>query len=361
MTRLLLSASLLLFTTSALFAATPVPCESFGDARNECRIGSGGSIILVSERSEDLCREGITWGTASEGVVWVSRGCRGVFRARSAPGARTVCESLDGNRTPCMADTTSGVTLLRQLSKADCLEGESWGYEDGREEIWVDRGCRAEFLLSRMVTRPRIPNTLNTTVVCEASGRRRKECPANTTDGVQIIRVLGDNVCRFGTQWGYDAKNIWVAGGCRAEFATRGNAKATATALECESQNLRRNCEGDTRFGVALMRQLGEKQCILNETWGFDETAVWVTDGCHGQFALGGFRLPEDAVPPSALRLVCKSTEGTLVRCEANASRGAGLVRELSEAGCVLNRTWGYGPEGIWVTGGCGAEFAVAQ
>ena len=68
---------------------------------------------------------------------------------------------------------------------------------------------------------------LSTVVACESSGRRRTECPANTTEGVQIVRVLGEVPCKYGTQWGYDAKNIWVAGGCRAEFATRGNAKAT--------------------------------------------------------------------------------------------------------------------------------------
>ena len=360
MTRLLLSTALLI-AAPALFAATIVPCEAFGDARQECRVASSGAIILVSERSENLCREGISWGTASQGVVWVSRGCRGLFRARSAPGARAVCESLDGSRASCMADTTSGVTLLRQLSQAACLEGESWGYEDGRDEIWVDRGCRGEFLLSRIAERPRGANTLDSVVTCESSGRRRTECAANTTDGVQLVRLLGDVPCRYGTQWGYDAKNIWVAGGCRAEFATRGNAKAMATALECESQNLRRNCEADTQFGVALVRQLGEKNCILNETWGFDDTAVWVTNGCHGQFALGGFRLPEGAVPKTALRLVCESTDVTAVRCPANASRGAGLIKQLSDADCVLNRTWGYDSEGVWVSEGCSAEFAVAQ
>ena len=42
-------------------------------------------------------------------------------------------------------------------------------------------------------------------------------------------------------------------------------------------------------------------------------------------------------------------------------ARGAGLIKQLSETDCVLNRNWGYDAEGIWVTGGCGAEFAVAQ
>jgi hypothetical protein len=38
------------------------------------------------------------------------------------------------------------VTLLRELRGSHCEEGFSWGYN--RREIWVDRGCRAEFSLS---------------------------------------------------------------------------------------------------------------------------------------------------------------------------------------------------------------------
>jgi hypothetical protein len=360
MPRLLLTAFALLCAYPALASSLPVPCESTSGYR-QCRIGSSGSILLVSERSNHLCREGLSWGTASEGIVWVDRGCRGLFRTNASRGGRVICESLNGERKTCRADTSSGVSLARQLSKAACLEKESWGYEESRDEVWVDQGCRAEFLLAPFAPRARPPATLHTAVVCESRNGRRAECAANTADGVQIIRELDGSICRFGTHWGYDAKKVWVTGGCRAEFAVRGDAKTIATSLECESKNLRRICEGDTRLGVALMRQLGERRCILDETWGFDERSVWVTDGCHGQFALGGFRLPEEAVPATAMRLVCESLDGSPARCSIDASRGAGLVRQISETDCILNRTWGYDGDGIWVSGGCRAEFAVAR
>ena len=35
-----------------------------------------------------------------------------------------------------------GVQLVRQLSRAACIQGRSWGY--GRNGIWVSDGCRAE-------------------------------------------------------------------------------------------------------------------------------------------------------------------------------------------------------------------------
>ena len=56
------------------------------------------------------------------------------------------CSSTNGRRTTCEANTSRGVTLLRELRGSHCEEGFSWGYN--RREIWVDRGCRAEFSLN---------------------------------------------------------------------------------------------------------------------------------------------------------------------------------------------------------------------
>jgi hypothetical protein len=56
------------------------------------------------------------------------------------------CTSTNGRRATCGADTSRGVTLLRELRGSQCEEGFSWGYN--RREIWVDRGCQAEFSLN---------------------------------------------------------------------------------------------------------------------------------------------------------------------------------------------------------------------
>ena len=56
------------------------------------------------------------------------------------------CSSTNGRRATCGADTSHGVTLLRELRGSHCEEGFSWGYD--RRQIWVDRGCRAEFSLN---------------------------------------------------------------------------------------------------------------------------------------------------------------------------------------------------------------------
>jgi len=57
----------------------------------------------------------------------------------------------------------------------------------------------------------------------------------------------------------------------------------------------------------------------------------------------------------------CESLDGGRKVCPVDTSRGVGLIRQVSGADCVLNQTWGYDRNGIWVTNGCRAEFAVAR
>lgn len=305
---------------------------------------------------------------ASAGVVWVSRGCRATFKVDSVTksaeigGLRTVCESLDGELEVCRADVNRGVALAQQLGRSDCVKDKDWGYSAERQQIWVDHGCRAEFILGKLIESPLPTEPLNSTLVCESPDGKRHACSADTTAGVQIVREISEEPCAFGRDWGYDQKDkkIWVTRGCRAEFAVRG--KPTVSTVVCESKaGARNHCAAGTDLGVALVKLLGESRCALGTSWGFDGDGVWVSDGCHAQFALGGFRLPEAAVPKTAARIVCESAIGELTQCPVDTARGVGLVRQIGESPCVLNRTWGYGAEGIWVSEGCRAEFAVAR
>jgi len=47
-------------------------------------------------------------------------------------------------------------------------------------------------------------------------------------------------------------------------------------------------CKADTAAGVALLRSNGESACLLGKTWGYDDADVWVTNGCGGEFVVGG-------------------------------------------------------------------------
>ena len=55
------------------------------------------------------------------------------------------CESNNGKRNFCpIGDPRQSVQMVRQISNSACIQGQTWGYD--KQRIWVDRGCRADFL-----------------------------------------------------------------------------------------------------------------------------------------------------------------------------------------------------------------------
>lgn len=136
-----------------------VRCESNDGRTNRCGIDGRGRVQLSRQLSRSACIEGRTWGS-DRNSVWVSDGCRAEFTVsrggygnyggygdgwgNSGYGGRVFrCESNDGRVRECAANTRGGVQLVRQLSRAQCIQGRSWGYS--RNGIWVSDGCRAEF------------------------------------------------------------------------------------------------------------------------------------------------------------------------------------------------------------------------
>jgi hypothetical protein len=49
----------------------------------------------------------------------------------------------------------------------------------------------------------------------------------------------------------------------------------------------RQHCAADTSRGVVLAHSTGAAACLLGKTWGYDDTGIWVSDGCAGEFVLG--------------------------------------------------------------------------
>src|SRR5688500_9553273 len=180
--------------------------------------------------------------------------------AQTSAGRRITCESIDGRRAHCPADTSGGVQLVQRLSSSDCESNRDWGYD--RNGIWVDNGCRAEFLA--------VPNAWET-VVCESTGRRRTRCAATTRFGIELSRKLSDSDCTRGRTWGHDAGGIWVSGGCRAEFRVMRQPAVHlpgGVTVLCESDGGRKHCAADTSAGVTLARQVSDSSCVRDRSWG---------------------------------------------------------------------------------------------
>ncbi len=47
------------------------------------------------------------------------------------------------------------------------------------------------------------------------------------------------------------------------------------------------HCAADTSAGVVLMNSTGTAACLLGKTWGYDQTSIWVSEGCVGTFVTG--------------------------------------------------------------------------
>lgn len=237
------------------------------------------------------------------------------------PGTGVIrCESNDNRVREC--PTGGGrVMLERQLSRAACIEGRTWGY--GRNGVWVSQGCRADFRLS------------------DAYG----------SGGYYGSRPYGND--------GYDAYGDPRRG-------AHGNAYGQGQTVRCESNDGRtQRCAlyANPR-DVQLVRQLSRSPCIEGRTWGHDRGGVWVTQGCRADFSAsssgrgygrGGRNAPAYGGYGNVFR--CESNDGRTRECAANTRAGVQLVRQLSNAACIQGRTWGYGRNSIWVSQGCRAEF----
>lgn len=234
------------------------------------------------------------------------------------PGGRFTCESNDGRYRECRVDTRQGVQLVRQLSRTQCIEGQSWGAS--RSGVWVDRGCRAEFAVGGYGNNGygngygygNQNAYRGGGVVCESPRSRHNRCPIDTRNGVVIVRQLSDTRCREGHNWGYESGVVWVDHGCRAEFApasgrygngyghSYGNRypqpgygygqggygnTGNGQIFSCASNDGRQNyCRADVYRGVELLRQTSRSACVQGQTWGWDRSGVWVSNGCRGEF-----------------------------------------------------------------------------
>lgn len=150
-----------------------VRCESRDARVRYCRADIRGGVRLIEQLSDSACVRGRSWGVERD-AIWVSRGCRGRFELgadgrygsngryndryddrydnrrdpRYSDNRTRVlrCESRDGRYNFCGGyGYVSSARLQRQFSDANCRFNRSWGYRNGG--VWVDDGCRAEFLV----------------------------------------------------------------------------------------------------------------------------------------------------------------------------------------------------------------------
>jgi hypothetical protein len=140
-----------------------VRCESDNGKFNRCAV-PWHDAQLVKQESKGDCIRGRSWGVDRQGL-WVDRGCRGLFArgGRDRPGdqggwhpgsgwnrqIRLQCDSNKKSYQMCQVDVGrhGNVQLVKRMSDARCTQGYSWGWN--RAGVWVDHGCRGQFMVDR--------------------------------------------------------------------------------------------------------------------------------------------------------------------------------------------------------------------
>jgi DUF3011 family protein len=221
--------------------------------------------------------------------------------SRPARAQSITCSSDNGKRNYCAVNTSGGVQMVRQRSGSPCQQGSTWGYD--RRGIWVDRGCRADFVVNTGF-RPGPPGFgggpgSGQSITCSSDNGRRNYCGANTGGGVSMVRQRSDARCTQGYSWGYDRRGIWVDHGCRADFVVNsngsnrpgrpgfGNGGGPGQSITCSSDNGKRNfCAVNSRGSVSMVRQRSDARCTQGYSWGYDRRGIWVDHGCRADFVV---------------------------------------------------------------------------
>ena len=127
------------------------------------------------------------------------------------------CASVDMKYRECQLPVKGRAVLVKRLSDARCVEGQSWGQRGDR--VWVNNGCRAKF----EVTRTGGGGGANV-VDCNSDGNRYRECSIGPGYFGRLLRDNSNGRCRENSTWGTRNGVIWVTNGCRGRFEkVRGN------------------------------------------------------------------------------------------------------------------------------------------
>jgi hypothetical protein len=150
--------------------------------------------------------------------------------------------------------------------------------------------------------------------------------------------------------------------------------------VRCASADYRYNlCQVDTGRGggVRIQRQISKTRCVEGSNWGWNRAGVWVDQGCEAVFRVQ--RRWADAGPGpgpgpgpggpwrpgpdwnQAIVVRCASGNYQYNMCQVDTGRGSAVrvQRQISKTRCIEGRNWGWNRAGVWVDGGCEAEFRI--
>ena len=109
-----------------------------------------------------------------------------------------------------------------------------------------------------------------------------------------------------------------------------GASQSVAATVTCSSKpGERSSCAADTSKGVVLLRSTGDAPCLLGRSWGYDQTSVWVSDGCSAEFVHRRCRGTGDERSPSPSRTFRTSASCSWTTTRARSISGSSATRGI--------------------------------
>jgi len=214
-------AGLLLFAASAAQAST-ITCESTNNEYRSCPADTSGGVRLSQQLSTKGCWENDTWGF-DRNKIWVDRGCRAQFQV----GAHGTSAAGKGDALAAAAVIGIAAAAIIASNQHDDHHNKNSNnsnynnnYDnryDGRYDSRYDDNYRNHdnnrYGYNGYGGDPR------RTFTCESRNDRRNYCSFPGRGHVEIYKQRSSKPCRHGHSWGVEGNSVWVADGCRAEFA----------------------------------------------------------------------------------------------------------------------------------------------
>jgi len=202
-------------------------------------------------------------------------------------------------------------------------------------------------------------------IFCESRDYHQNYCPTGgDVADARLVYQQSQSPCIQGNTWGYDSGGIWVTQGCSGEFDYNWrnlppSMPPPGLQIACDSRDYRQQfCPSGRYITQAwLVEQRSQSPCIQGQSWGFQQDGIWVASGCAGTFAIQGNRAPPP--PPPINSVACESRDYQQGFCPVGPYIArAWLVEQRSQSPCIINQTWGFQRNGIWVNQGCSAVFS---
>lgn len=179
---------------------------------------------------------------------------------------------------------------------------------------------------------------------CESRSHQTSYCDVDTRGGIELVRQLSHAGCWEGDTWGYDQRGVWVANGCRADFAY-GRGHWDQRYRDDYAQDYRHDDRRDDRdntgavvAGAVVLGLIGA--AVLADKHNDDR------DDRHDGGRYGS--------------ITCESDDGRYRHCAVRGARGrVEIERVLSRAECRYGQSWGTDRDGVWVDRGCRARFSI--